>query len=628
MAQQPVESIPQSPRYIATLSVIQGMTNDASKTIRIKFPDVNKFSTVAGTIYTFAFWAQSSVNVPISIFVNKYCGTGGTVVIPSLQQTVSSTTSGFFFNVSIDFGTNQGLTVDLAAENDYVSIDLSLPVSFSYNLSFTDFVLLAGNETITGFPIQTNADMVTRSVMGWTDLPALDGSDLYLPAILTPTGMTWDSSQIGTIGYSLFPIPSPDVTSPIAQHNMMPCDGASYLVNGYSANGIPYSRLATYLKQNDDLAYHPSYFLPLFGTGLDFVSALVDPNESPVKGCRITYNTAGAGSPLASDGNTGFAFSPMYIYNGVDTGAANYNITAYAAGTNQILVINTVNPALLAPSTGTSGFTITNLSTATSYIAFQDNGFYLNGVNAGLLANPSAPGKYFLFSNNAVSFYMWFKITNESDPAVGGRMGIQVNVPSTSTDQGVTDLVREALNAFQSTQIITGGMASPPPQSSYFLFSSNPASLKNYYAWFNKDGGGTDPNIAGRTGIELVWLTASNTYDDYTRDVIRGTLNSSVQYAAPDFRGMFFRSGDPNATWDLDAAVRFSMIAGTYGNNPGTFELQNFLSHTHGTYFVQAPPSGIATGVNYTQPKTAFTDLSGGTETRPVNATVYPFIRY
>ena len=283
---------------------------------------------------------------------------------------------------------------------------------------------------------------------------------------------------------------------------------------------------------------------------------------------------------------------------------------------------------MLAPSTGTSGFTITNLSTATSYIAFQDNGFYLNGVNAGLLANPSAPGKYFLFSNNAVSFYMWFKITNESDPAVGGRMGIQVNVPSTSTDQGVTDLVREALNAFQSTQIITGGMASPPPQSSYFLFSSNPASLKNYYAWFNKDGGGTDPNIAGRTGIELVWLTASNTYDDYTRDVIRGTLNSSVQYAAPDFRGMFFRSGDPNATWDLDAAVRFSMIAGTYGNNPGTFELQNFLSHTHGTYFVQAPPSGIATGVNYTQPKTAFTDLSGGTETRPVNATVYPFIRY
>jgi len=630
---------PQSPRYLLNVActVVNGL--DTQKTLRVKWADVNKFST-PNSIYTFAFYATSNLgSVPVTINLIKYCGTNGSVVPPLALSTITieNNVDAPLYNINLTFGNNDGLNVDTVNNNDYVALEISFPTSMVYDIDFSDFLLVAQPEgsitTVTAFPVQTNEDMMTRGVMGWAETVDPNGMDLFLPPILTRAGMTWDASQVGTVGMSIMPILSP-TSLPAPQHNMMPCDGSSYLTNGHASNGVPFSRLAAYL-QNDGLANN----LPLYGTGSNYVSCLYPLSGATNTTMRIVYNIAGGGSTQPADGlapnATGFTFAPKYAYTGVFTGTASRGLQANIINNTSTLEGVCLNGNSLTNTlqdgagVNATGFTIVRNDTATALRAFQTNSFTITTVTGAALVKAGS-GRYFFIGINATQYYMWFNVDGANTlPAVGPNF--QVNISSTYSAADVADCVREALSTFAASDItITGTPPITAGVSSYFTFYSNPASLRSFYVWYyisDLTVPGADPMPVGiTTGIRVSILSTDTPQE--IRNKTQFAINT-YQFSAPDFRGMFFRAGDPNATWDLDAVNRWSYIANNFGNAPGTFEYQQFLAHNHTfTSLAQIAPNNAMEGGTPYLFQTQNTGTSGGTETRPVNATIYPFIRY
>lgn len=616
---------PQSPRFTANFVCTSPNDLETTKILRLKFRDVNKFTDQ--NPFTYAFWMQSTFAVPFSVSVYRDFGTGGSTAVTSDTQLGTSTTTGTYFNFEINFGSNAGYNIG-SANDDFIAIDIAFPTDIAFNVQFTDAVLSnQTEEVIVSFPVQTDASMLTNSLNGWVTTPDPDGMDLYLPQILTKEGMIWDDSQIGEVGFSLFPLASPDAL-PAAQDNKMLANGATYITADRSANGIPYRRLFNYLISFSNQQ------LPVYGTGDNYVSALGF--SASANFLRVTYNLAGTSSINAAQGgvSTGFSFSNMYIYNGVATGTANYGYFASNVTNDvspQILAVLNAGSWLINPGAGTSGFTVTSLATDTSIRAFQQQCFYVLAVAGSTLVTGGA-AKYFIFSSASVSYYMWFQTGTESDPAVGGRTGIQVNIESTFTAQDVANVIREALNGFLSTFInmpsvngITG--TALPPNNSYLTFSSNPASARNFIVWFNVDGTGVQPIVPSVTAIECALTTGMTTTQ--LRNALRLAINS-YQYQAPDLEGVFYRGVDPDAKFDLDNAYRWSYVPGVSGSNAGTYESQQFLSHFHQQETTTVLGTGAA--AQYTIGATGTvggtTQSAGGSETRPVNVYVCPFIRY
>jgi hypothetical protein len=167
------------------------------------------------------------------------------------------------------------------------------------------------------------------------------------------------------------------------------------------------------------------------------------------------------------------------------------------------------------------------------------------------------------------------------------------------------------------------------PDGSYFLFYANPASLVTYYVWYAYSNSTADPAPPGAIGIK-VNIGISSPTANQIRDITR-TIMNAYQFQAPDFRGMFPRFADPNGAWDSGASYRFSYTPGVGGPLPGSYEFQSFLSHNHSISYLGASQSsqGSAQWCVFNSPTmTAYSNYSGGTETRPVNTYLYPFIKY
>ena len=619
VSQQPTTEPPQSPRWVANFVASSFVGTESIKSFRLKFNDVNKFNDQGP--FLFSFWGTATSTVPFTINVVKYFGSGSPssgLLSPIPQEVGQLTTSNppnGLYNFSIDFGSNDSYTVG-PNNDDFIAIDIAFPVSSVFNVSLSDFVLSFGNTSaITSFPIQTNADMLSRGVAGWMDLPNPDGSDLYLPLVLTKKGMSWEKSQIGTVVTTLGAVPA--TSSNTAVTNLMNADGSSYVYNSHSYLGIPYSRLGSYL-----IAKSPVANTPMYGTGANFATAYAAAGATSL--LRLTYNTAGTGSTAASDGNTGWTIGSVVKYNGSATGAATLTFNAYSNVANTVLAVGSFATANAAAAASTSGFTVTTLNNYTGLLAQQSlYAFTVLCVAASALAAPSGTGKYFSFSNASTNYYMWFQITNESDPAPGGKTGIQVNLNAGYTAQDVANIVRETLNTYQISTVAVGGV---PTAGQYWLFSTNPAALANYYVWYTVNGAGSDPAIAGRTGIPVAIVTGDTTVTTTTKTL--AAINS-YQYAAPNFAGMFLRGYDPTGLWDTDSASRWSSISGLSGATLATFEYPQFESHNHvlNEASINTAGSALFTSAQTTTSANPV-GMAGGTETRPVNAYVNYAIRY
>lgn len=624
---------PKSPKFEAVISCTIPDPLDPIKSIRIKFNDVNKFASES-EFFTFGFSGKSNFSpIDVTVRLIKDFGIGGSSFTPEPLATFTLTNEYQFFNVASIFGSNAGETIGIG--QTFIALELEFPVNAAFNVSVTDFVLIQGNIALETFPTQTNADMLTRSVAGWMNVPDYSGQDLYLPLVLTLGGMQFDHSIIGKIWPSVGTVFLP--SDPSALGNDMPCDGASYIYDDFSALGIPFSRLGSYLTESS-----PVPNTPLYGTGDDYATAYVD--NGNLESFRLSVNSSGTGIPAASDGDTGWTFSGIVEYGGSTTGSNYIGYVAYNNVADTFLAVSGPE-AVTAALAGTSGFTITDvggtnasppisgvnpLEAPNGLLAFHNYAFTGLCVGAAALSAPAAPGKYFTFSSDTTNYYMWFSTgVGETDPAPGGT-GIEVTLQLTDTAQDVANIVREVMNAYQESLIVVTSPIDITLSGKYWNFSSNPASLRNFYVWYTFDTVGIDPSPINRTGIQVDLVTG----DDEESTVIKtlAAINK-YQYAAPDFIGMFLRGIDFDGNWDFDVAQRWSTVTGLSGANLGTFEYDQFLSHSHATRLVRALAGNVNSNLhdgdnNVIDAPFYPSTKSGGTETRPVNAYVNFVIKY
>jgi len=361
----------------------------------------------------------------------------------------------------------------------------------------------------------------------------------------------------------------------------------------------------------------------MYGTGTNYDTCYAFAGNTSA--LRVTANSTGTGTNMA-DGATGTGFT----FNNIHAGSTTTSTTAYNTVANTVWVVGGQSPTDAGGGQAT-GMTFTVLNFATGLIAQQKQSFTILTVAASSLTHAGNPAKYFTFTNGTTTYYVWFKFTNETDPAPGGT-GIEINLGAltTATQQDVANVIREAINQYQSDYLIVGAL---PSASSYFSFWNQGSSAK-YNVWFQLNGAGSPPTTPTGANI-MVALTGGETNPQCVTKIL--TAINAYQYAVPDFRGMFLRGNDPNATWDLDAANRWSTISGLSGANVGTFEYGQFLSHTHVATATTLHGNGAGNGAigealtggsfppNVVTVSNANT---GGSETRPVNASVNFFIHY
>lgn len=598
-----------NPRYAVQIQTTTPGA-DSFKDLRLKFPSVNTFASTTQP-YNLYFEAEalngSDVN-NCQIIVIKNYGSGGSATTEDVIATFSLSNGNIQkYNFSITFGVNTTKSIGLL-DDDYMQIAMRLPGSSTLTALFTNFAITVNDELLSSFPIQTNAEQLAPSTAGWFPTPAHDGSDLYLPVRLSPTGLEYDHSEIGKIVASI------SLTPGIGE---LLCDGARYLTAGYSSDGIPYSRLQAKL-------FNTTINLPIYGTGVDFITMY---QEAAAGNFLLLSTNPSLLAPTApSSATVGFTISLVH------TRVLSYGIFAYPYSATSFVAKGVTAGSVgsgnvTPPNADTSGFTISD-----SYQGVNRNRvvasihyFEVTTVSAAALANPGGVGRYWSFTiaSGPTTYYMWFQITNETDPAPGPN-GIKINLHASNTAADVSLIVQCALNS-GGQYLVETNAGSAITQNSYWTFGNGG---DNYYVWYNKDSAGTDPAPGGFTfGIEVKILTADTNAQVATKTL---TAINKTYFSAPSFQGLFLRGYDPIQYWDLNANVRLGTVASLYGNHLGTHEIDQIYNHQHN--IVGQVQTFAGGGINVNELGGAGfnqnTAATGGSEDRPVNAYVNWMIKY
>lgn len=592
-----------SPRYAVQIINSTAAPGDAYKDLRIRFYDVNKFASLVDE-YTFGFSGETVNSGSFNVIFNliKFFGTGGspsaTEITTITEFTITSVET--LFQIALNFGTNEGKGIG-TNNDDYIELALSFPVNITFGGQFTDFMMFFGNVNILEFPPTTNRDFIGRSLTA--PPPNADGSSLYLPLVLTKEGMGYDLSQVGNVEADSSG--SDTYTGSVSNTtNRIIADGSQYLTAGYSALGIPFARLQSKY-------WIPSINQSRYGSGNNFVNATAQSNPNLI----ISTNTFGAATACTEGATpTGFNFFPV-----CPASSAGVGINAYLVSTDFLLAVTTSAGPVTAWSAGNSGFTITT---------FQDpQSVSTRSVFKIIVTVPTIlASKYFTFYSNPgnTQNYMWFTVDGVgTDPAPGGT-GLKVNLKSTYTAEEVLLIVQRALSGCQIDTVTTTAASTITP-GSYFTFT--PAGSSQQYAvWYTVDGAGTAPTINAFL-IPVAVLSG----DTAIQVVAKSEVAINMTYfSVPNLQGQFLRGYDPNGIWDRDYQNRGSFTPGLGGNNFGTLEFDEFLSHFHSASAPAVQVSASSGGSIFPIPPNLnnLTGETGQQETRPINTNVIYLIRY
>jgi hypothetical protein len=234
-------------------------------------------------------------------------------------------------------------------------------------------------------------------------------------------------------------------------------------------------------------------------------------------------------------------------------------------------------------------------------------------------------GEYFLISNTTTNFYVWFKVDGiGTDPAVGGRTGILIELSSTEDEPIVATRIKYALLGRKFTKIQTVA-ASSLSGGEYFLVYN---VVTAFYVWITIDGVGTDPQVAAKEGIELQ-LSATDTAIQVAVKLAKQL--SSYYFVIPTAEGYFLRGWNNGSSNDPDADERIGADNIHIGDKVGTFQNEKVGPHIHSIGF------GSNAGFNSTiiAGKDSYVFIgyqnsreNKGVETRPINIYVQFAIKY
>lgn len=622
----PLTSPPSTnPRYAIEINRTVGSA-DPECDLRIKFMDVNTFSTSMPAPYTLIFVANNTgPSVTFNVDFIQYYGTGGSP---------SATTD---MNFAGPFSINSGAFKVFAAagmipeasgtvgtnDDDFIQFAIRFATGSStlFNVQITDVILLPGTftqaqaETI-NFPLTTTGQMTLSALSNIAPVPTTfgsplstttsdyfqeDGSNLFLPIIMTTEGFSYDVSQIGTIVGKM---------TPTAINNELLCDGTQYSVIGYSNIGIPYKRLFNAI-------FNTTINISSFGNGATFSNALIEAGAT-ANIMLFTNNNGAVTSPAEGSIPTGFTFKNLV------PGAATVAYTGYSNNIGNVVAISTFTTGTHNAhpvATGTSTMTVVSLSN------FNAGGnlyaFEIAAIPASSLAQPSAPGLYFTFSNSTTDYYMWFQITNETDPAPGGT-GIKVILDAAMGAGDVSDVIANTLSQYQ-TDLITCLHAASITDGASFTFHTNGASPTIYTVYYSTTASTPvptqNPIKVTLTGTETAAQVASKT---------QIAINSQF-FAVPNLQGQFLRGNDPTQIYDF--GYRYSLAYDLPITAPGTQEFYSNAQHNHTVHTVNN--TSVSSTVTILAGNTAFSAdtltvdfLPFAPESRPINTSVNWYIKY
>jgi microcystin-dependent protein len=112
--------------------------------------------------------------------------------------------------------------------------------------------------------------------------------------------------------------------------------------------------------------------------------------------------------------------------------------------------------------------------------------------------------------------------------------------------------------------------------------------------------------------------------------IMYGAGNGTTTFNLPDYRGYFLRGWDNGAGNDPDAASRTNRGDGITGDNIGTKQTDQFVSHSHSfPWSFSASGNGLGYATNTASANASLgTNPTGGTESRPKNITILYYIKY
>lgn len=600
-----------NPRYAVQIQTTVAGTV-TRRDLCLTFPDVNTFASTTQA-YNFYFEAESTTGSSISnvqIILRKNFGTGGDPTTERVLATITLAGNQInSFNTSILFGSNANKTIG-TLDDDYVQIVIRLPLDGTQTALFTDFALTVNEAILTSFPNQTEAQQLDPSTAGWLPVPNPNGQDLFLPTILTKSGMTFDHSEIGSIIAEGNLSHYSGALSTLS--NKVLANGAQYRYNDYSPLGIPYSRLGDYYIAGGTAG------VPQYGTGDDYATAYIETGATQ----KLIFSLNKVGSQTApTNGGT----SPGFTFTELLAGSAGYDFVAYTNGSTLITAIcNTVGVALAVPAAGTSGMVVTSYrNIANTYQAIQ-----ITALSATALGNGAGTGNYFDFSNTTTSYRMWFQTATETAPAAGGRTLIKLVLDLTMNATDVAKVIANAMSGHQLYQI-TCIAASGFSAGAFWQFTAN---SQIYVPWYTKDNAGMAPIVASSILIPI--NVASSATAAQVASATQLALNK-FYFKVPNLQGLFLRGYDPTGKWDIDYLSRFSYSDTLLGSSPGSQELDQITKHNHTYTFpivgnvTASPvrPSGTSSGAGPDNFSSTTAD-NGGSESRPVNISVVWAVKY
>jgi len=512
-----VENPSGSPRYSCRIRCTSPNLGDSYKGIRIKFDDVNKFSSVSKQ-FTFAFAAISETEgTELTINLIKNYGTGGSDETSEVLAVKALTTEMVIYNTQFIFGENEDKVIG-EDDDDYLQLDIEVPPTSVVDVYLTDFILSEGALTISAFPETPNSEFSYQSITA--PVPAHDGSDLYCSLRLTPSGLEWDHSDVGSVMTK---------SSSEVPVGYLLADGSTYETEQYSSDGIPYSRLQS-------VYWLSSLNLPLYGTGLNRFTAAYPDTGTLVP---VINNSAGVVTATA-DGSipTGFTFATIH------KGDAGYDVKSYLVGNSTFVIEPNYSYELTQSSAGTTPFTVTSIqhgytpsgqyktavvACATGSVASLSGEKTIDGILTStsrvLLVNQSSSKTNGIYVTSSGSWTRASDADTEAEllacivpvssgETYGGKTFYNTDESITVGTTGIHFSLYSgtAIGAKEITQVQCSA-ASELSAGEYMLFYSyDPATntVIKYYIWIKIDGVGTDPAVSGATGIELDLLSTDS----------------------------------------------------------------------------------------------------------------------
>ena len=466
---------------------------------------VGAVNFMIGQVVTFSFFMQSktSGNVPVVLLLEKFYGLNGsdTEIITLNPFTVTPTRDQYVFSTTLP--TNVGKII---GAGNYVAIRLQPGLGQACTFAATNALMLPGNLTATppSYAEESFGDTVSQILGVSTQIDNAGLNQNFTPYYYN-NGTILPIQRTGEI------ILMTKNTNP-AFTNL--CDGSSRNVSDYdTATKIPNRRLYDVIGRQyggtGELVVTSSNNVVTFESGVGAIAktaygagttsfTIANPEPGLFMGIDLvrTSPTTVQATWLTNFAPDQIASSPgIQPYTRTDGLMSYWTVNDSGILASQI-TITTVNPGSgIAQAVADIEF---NNEAIIDYQTTASKGATVPITNSFLefaaFSTNNTRGTYPSFSG-LILFAVDNQLVNPT-PVQGNPEAIVQFFSANSLSKNLDVFVSTIANPFQWTVTVTVA----PSASQYFLYSSN---TTDFYGWFKVDGIGTDPMVAGRTGVEI-----------------------------------------------------------------------------------------------------------------------------